>query len=368
MKLRYKMGYTALLIVAAAFLAGFVALSYESPCEAGPALPAGATAMKAAVHRCYGSPDVVRVVDVAKPHPAENEVLVKIHAASLNALDWRTVRGEPYVMRLDGNLGAPKNVMLGVDYAGTVEAVGRRVTRFKPGDEVFGGSGRGSLAEYISVSENGAIAAKPANLTFEEAAAIPVGAVTALQALRDEGHVRAGQKVLINGATGAVGTFTVQLAKAMGAQVTGVCSTRNIELVRSLGADRVIDYTREDVTRGDERYDVVIDNVGNHSVLEFRHVMQPKGILVIVGAGKGKWLGPFRSPIIALVASPFVSQQAGIFIANLTRKDLSLLADLAQSGKLKPIIDRRYRLEETADALRYLEDAHARAKVIVTLQ
>jgi NADPH:quinone reductase-like Zn-dependent oxidoreductase len=217
------------------------------------------------------------------------------------------------------------------------------------------------------VFESGAIVPKPASLTFEEAAAIPVGAVTALQSLRDAGHLQAGQKVLINGATGAVGTFTVQIAKAMGAQVTAVCSTRNVDLVRSLGADRVVDYMREDFVAGDERYDLVIDNVGNRSVLEYRRIMQPKGVLVIVGAGKGKWLSPLKGVIQAMVVSPFMSQEAGLFIAHLSAKDLTVLSNLAQSGKMKSIIDRRYALNDTANAFRYVEEGHARGKVIITL-
>jgi NADPH:quinone reductase-like Zn-dependent oxidoreductase len=367
MKLRHKIAGTGFLLVAIALFAGFLALSHESACGTAPALPAGTVTMKAAVHRCYGSPDVIRLEDIAKPTPEDNEVLVKIRAASANALDWRSLRGEPYVMRLGGGFGSPKNVALGVDFAGVVEAVGRKVTRFKPGDEVFGGSGKGTFAEYVTVREDRNIVPKPATLTFEEAAAIPVGAITALQALRDEGRLRPGQKVLINGASGAVGTYSVQIAKALGAEVTGVCSTRNVEMVRSLGADHVVDYTREDFTRGGERYDVILDNVGNRSLFAYRRVMQPHGILVIVGAGVGRWLAPFKGVIVATVLSPFVSQQAGMFISNLNPKDLQFLADLARSGRMKSVIDRRYRLNEVADAIRYLEEGHARAKVIVTL-
>jgi NADPH:quinone reductase-like Zn-dependent oxidoreductase len=367
MKLRYKIASAFFLLVGTALVALIISLGYESPCQAAPALPEGAAPMKAAVHRCYGSPDVIRIEEVKKPLPADDEVLVKIHAASVNALDWRMLRGEPYVMRLGGGFGSPQDVRLGRDFAGVVEAVGKHVTRFKPGDEVFGGSGRGTLAEYVSVRANGMIAPKPANLTFEEAAAIAVGAITALQALRDAGQLQPGQKVLVNGASGAVGTFAVQIAKALGAEVTGVCSTGNVEMVRSLGADRVVDYTREDFTRGSERYDLILDNVGNRSLFAYRRVMKPQSRLVIVGAGKGRWLGPFKGPIEALVLSPFVSQKAGMFISSFEPQDLDVLAGLAASGKMKSVIDRRYRLEKTADALRYLEEGHARAKVVITL-
>jgi NADPH:quinone reductase-like Zn-dependent oxidoreductase len=368
MKLRYKILSAAGLLVAVATVAGALALSHTSPCEAAPPLPPGGTPMKAAVHRCYGSPDVVAIEDVPKPTPADNEVLVRIQAASVNALDWHVLRGAPYIMRMGGGLGKPTDVRLGRDFAGTVEAVGGKVTRFKPGDEVFGSTGRGTFAQYVSLGQDWALAPKPPGLTFEEAAAIPVAAVTALQALRDQGHVRAGQSVLVNGASGGVGTFTVQIAKALGAEVTGVCSTRNVAMVKSLGADRVIDYTSEDVLSGDQRYDVIVDNVGNHSLLEFRRVMQPHGILVIVGAGPpGNWIAPFVSPIKAMLLAPFVDQEGSMFFANISRQDLDILADLVRAGKFKSVIDRRYSLREVANAIRYVEDGHARAKVVVTV-
>ena len=369
MKLRYKIAGAGLALVAVAVFGSLIALGHTSPCQAAPPLPAGTASMKAAVHRCYGPPDVITLEDLPKPIPTDNGVLVRIRAASVNPLDGHVLSGEPYIMRM-GSLGAPTNVRLGADYAGVVEAVGKSVTRFRPGDEVFGSSSGnwGAFAEYVSVSEKGGILPKPSNLTFEEAAALPVAAITALQALRDHGHVRPGQKVLINGASGGVGTFAVQIAKELGAEVTGVCSTKNVEMVRSLGADHVIDYTREDVTRGDQRYDVIIDNVATHSLLEFRRVMQPNGILVIVGAGgPGKWIGPFVAPVKAMLVSPFVSQEGGMFIANIQRDDLSFLAGLAQSGKLKSVIDRRYSLQQVREAMRYMEQGHARAKVIVTV-
>jgi len=369
MRLRYKIANTALLLVAIATISLLVALSYEAPCEPPPVLAAGTPSMKAAVSHCYGSPDVVSLEDVPKPIPADDEVLVKIHAAGVNPLDWHYVRGEPYVMRLQAGFGSPKDLHLGVDYAGVVEAVGSKVTRFKPGDEVFGGTGRGTFAEYVSVRAEGNIVPKSANITFEQAAAVPVAAITALQALRDAGGVHAGQKVLINGASGGVGTFAVQIAKSFGAEVTAVCSTRNVEMVRSLGADDVIDYKREDFTRGDQRYDLIIDNVGSGSLLDYRRVMQPQGIVVMVGSTeKGRWLGPLKSMIKGKVISPFVSQKAQSFFSHLDGEDLGYLADLIQAGKLKPVIDRTYRLPEIRDAIRYVEEGHARGKVVVSVE
>jgi len=321
--------------------------------------------MKAITYRCYGAPQVLRLEELPKPVPADNEVLVRVHAAALNPLDWHYMRGAPYLVRLDSGFGRPTNPRLGVDFAGTVEAVGRSVTRFKPGDEVFGGK-LGAFAEYVAVREDRAVALKPANVSFEQAAAVPIAAITALQALRDKGHVHAGEKVLVNGASGGVGTFAVQIAKSYGAEVTGVCSTRNVELVKSIGADRVIDYTREDFTRGATRYDLVLDTVGNHPLLDYRRVMTAKGDLVIVGAqSNGNWLGPAATLLDAMILSPFVSQNFHPFLAELTQKDLVVLGNLMQAGKLMPLIDRRYKLPELADAMRYVETGHARGKVVI---
>jgi NADPH:quinone reductase-like Zn-dependent oxidoreductase len=255
-----------------------------------------------------------------------------------------------------------------VDFAGTVEAVGGHVTRFKPGDEVFGGK-FGAFAEYVTVREDRAIALKPNNLTFEQAAAVPIAAVTALQALRDKGQIRAGQQVLINGASGGVGTFAVQIAKSFGAEVTGVCSTRNVELVRSIGADHVIDYTREDFTRGAQHYDLIVDNVTTHSLLDYRRVLNPHGILVMIGSTTpGNWFAWLATPIKGMVLSPFVSQKFGMMLADLNKEDLATLGTLMQSGKVVPVIDRHYKLSEAADALRYLEAGHARGKVVLTVE
>jgi NADPH:quinone reductase-like Zn-dependent oxidoreductase len=278
-------------VLAALVVAGAYMLSHNDPCEPGPAPAGAAPRMKAFVYRCYGAPEVVKLEDVAKPTPKDDELLVRVRAASVNPLDWHFVRGEPYVMRMSAGFGKPADITLGVDFSGTVEAVGRNVTRFKPGDAVFGGR-NGAFAEYLRVREDRVVALKPDNVSFEQAAGVAIAAVTALQALRDEGQLQAGQKVLVNGASGGVGTFAVQIAKAFGAEVTGVCSSRNVELVRSIGADRVIDYTREDFTRGNERYDVIVDNVGNHPFLDYRRVLRPQGRVVVVGGPGGRWIGP----------------------------------------------------------------------------
>jgi NADPH:quinone reductase-like Zn-dependent oxidoreductase len=324
--------------------------------------------MKAIVSRCYGSPDVLTLEEIAKPTAADNEVLVKVHAAAVNPLDWHYMRGTPYIVRLDSGLGAPEDPRLGVDFAGTVEAVGRNVKRFRPGDDVFGGRD-GAFAEYVNVRENRAVALKPANVTFEQAASVPVAALTALQALRDKGRIQPGQKVLINGASGGVGTFAVQIAKSFGADVTGVCSTRNVNMVRSIGADHVIDYTQEDFTKGGKRYDLVLDTVGNHSLLEYRHVLIPKGIFVIVGGpNNGQWIGPMATPIKAMMLSPFVSQKFVPFLAELKKEDLAIMRDLMQTGKVTPVIDRRYSLSEVPAAIRYLEEGHARGKLVINLE
>jgi NADPH:quinone reductase-like Zn-dependent oxidoreductase len=324
--------------------------------------------MKAVVSRCYGSPEVLKVEQAAKPTPADNEVLVKVHAAAVNPLDWHYMRGKPYIMRLGAGFGAPKDTRVGVDFAGTVEAVGKDVSHFKPGDEVFGGKS-GALAQYVVVREDRSIVLKPANVTFEQAAAVPIAAITALQGLRDQGNVKPGQKVLINGASGGVGTFAVQIAKSFGAEVTGVCSTRNVELVQSLGADHVIDYTKEDFTQGTQRYDLILDNVGSHSLSEYRHVLNPSGALVIVGGpSEDPWIGPMAAPLKASLLSPFVSQKMVMFLAELNPQDLQKLADLMQAGKMTSVIDRRYPLDQAPEAIRYLEAGRARGKVIVNIE
>ena len=326
--------------------------------------------MKAIIYCDYGLPNL-KLEEVEKPVPNEDQILVKVRAASVNPYDWHFVEGTPKIMRLMGvGLRKPKDTRLGVDFAGTVEAVGKNVTQFKAGDDVFGGKG-GAFAEYVCRRAEGAVALKPANITFEQAASVNIAGITALQGLRDKGKVQPGQKILINGASGGVGTFAVQIAKSFGADVTGVCSTRNVDLVRSLGADRVIDYTKEDFTKSADRYDVILDNVANHSLSECRRVLNPKGKYVLIGGGGASeqgFIGLLARPLKAMVLSPFISQQMGMMMADPSQKDLTVLADLMQSGKVKAIIDRTYKLAEVPEAIRYLEEGHARGKVVITLE
>lgn len=327
--------------------------------------------MKAIVRCDYGLANL-KLEDVEKPVPDNDQILVKVHAVSVNPYDWHFVEGTPYVMRAMGvGLRKPKEIRLGVDFAGTVEAVGKNVTQFKSGDEVFGGRD-GAFAEYVCRRAVGAVAPKPAGLTFEQAASINIAGITALQGVRDKGKVQPGQKVLINGASGGVGTFAVQIAKSFGGEVTGVCSTRNLELVQSLGADHVIDYTKEDFTKGDQHYDVILDNVGNHSLSECRRVLTPNGIYVLIGGGgvnEQGLLGGLAKALNAAVYSRFVKQKMGMMMADPSTKDLTLLADMMQSGKIKPVIDRTYKsLSEIPEAIRYLEEGHARGKVVITVE
>jgi NADPH:quinone reductase-like Zn-dependent oxidoreductase len=326
--------------------------------------------MKAIVYCDYGLPNL-KLEDVEKPVPNVDQILVKVRAASINPYDWHFIEGTPKIMRLMGvGLRKPKDTRVGVDFAGTVEAVGKNVTQFKPGDDVFGGRG-GAFAEYVCRRAEGAVALKPPSITFEQAASVNIAGVTALQAIRDKGKVQPGQKVLINGASGGVGTFAVQIAKSFGADVTGVCSTRNVDMVRALGADHVIDYTKEDFAKGAERYDVILDNVPNHSLSECRHVLNPKGKYVMIGGGgpnDSRWIGPFGRVIKTMVLSPFVSQEMGMMMADANHKDLTVLADMMQSGKVKPVIDRTYKLSEVPAAIAYLEEGHARGKVVITLE
>ena len=367
MRRRYRILSGILLVLALGVVSLAIAMSHNTPCGPTPPPTAGATAMKAIVHHCYGSADVIRYEDVPKPAPADDEILVRVHAASVNPLDWHYLEGTPYMLRFDAGLGAPANPRLGVDFSGTVEAVGKKVTRYKPGDQVFGGK-FGALADYITVREDRAIAPKPTNATHQQAAAIAIAAITALQGLRDKGHIHPGQQVLINGASGGVGTFAVQLAKSFGATVTGVCSTKNIELVRALGADRVVDYTQEDITRGTQRYDLILDNVATHSLFDYRRIMNPDAVYVMIGStDHGHWFAWLWKPLQAWVISPFTSQKFGMIFADLRQEDLATLARLMESGKLTPVIDRTYELKDAADALRYLEKGHARGKVVVTI-
>ncbi|HET7743110.1 MAG TPA: NAD(P)-dependent alcohol dehydrogenase [Gaiellaceae bacterium] len=326
------------------------------------------TKMKAIVRREYGSPDVLDVEEIDVPVIEDGEVLVRVHAVSVNPVDWHTLTGWPYLVRLQGGLRRPKDPQLGVDYAGTVVEVGGAVTRFRPGDEVFG-CRNGAFAEYVRAREERAIVGKPANLSFEDAAAVGVAGLTALQGLRDKGHLQQGQKVLVNGASGGVGTYAVQIAKALGAEVTGVCSTRNVELVRSLGADHVVDYTREDFTRQDRRYDLLLDIAGGRSWSECKSVLRPEATLVQVGGPKRN---RFTGISLVSVAAPrlgalFGSRDVTMFLAKTNKEDLTFLLDLLEAGKLTSAIDRRYDgLAEVPEALAYLGEGHARAKVVVT--
>ncbi len=319
--------------------------------------------MKAIIAPKFGSPDVLQLKDVDKPAPGDDEVLVKVVAASLNPLDWHLLRGKPFLARLAPGFGLlrPKKTIPGVDMAGRVEAVGRNVTQFRPGDEVFGTTKDGALAEYARATED-ALEMKPAGTTFEEAAAVPIAAFTALQALRDKGQVRPGQKVLVNGASGGVGTFAVEIAKHLGADVTGVCSTRNLDLVRSIGADRVIDYTQEDFARSGRQYDLIIDSAASRSFSDYKRALAPRGIYVSIGyspllmlqiALRGRWTSRGKKMLSML--------------AHRNKKDLAFLRELLESRAIVPVIDRRYPLSETPAALRYLEDGHARGKVVITV-
>ncbi len=334
-------------------------------CEQYNAVPTNP--MKAIVYCEYGFANL-KLKDIEKPAPADNEVLVRIRASSVNPADMICKGGA----RIVTGLRKPKVTRLGTDFAGTVEAVGKNVTKFKPGDDVFGGK-TGAFAQYVCVREDRGIALKPANITFEQAGSVGIAGITALQGLRDKGKIRSGQKILINGASGGVGTFAVQIAKSFGTEVTGVCSTRNLEMVRSIGADRVTDYTKEDFTRTDQRYDVIFDNIQNHSFSERRAILNPNGICVMAGVGGsgasgGQILGVLAGEANAYLCSRFTSQKFLTFLAQFSQKDLNVLADLMKSGQLTPVIDRTYKLSELPDAFRYLEQGHARGKVVISVE
>jgi NADPH:quinone reductase-like Zn-dependent oxidoreductase len=322
--------------------------------------------MKAIVNQAYGPPEDLTLQEVARPAVEDDTVLVRVRAASVNPLDWHLMRGSPFVVRLAQGLRRPKRSVPGVDVAGEVEAIGANVTEFRPGDEVFG-SGAGSFAEYVCGRESN-LAPKPAGLTFEQAAAIPAAGITALQALRDHGRLESGQRLAINGAAGGVGTFAVQIAKAFGANVTAVCSTRNLDLVRAIGADAVVDYTVEDFTRNAQPYDLIVDLVGNRSLSDLRRALTPNGTLILAGGGvPGHSFKPLALALRAVVLSRFVSQRLAFFVANVTKDDLITLTGLVDAGKVTPVVDRTYPLSETPDAIRYLETGHARAKTAITV-
>jgi NADPH:quinone reductase-like Zn-dependent oxidoreductase len=371
MKLKKVIKWTGIAILVAfllAFLVGFVAYWMSTnECFRNPSAPTNPT--KAIVHCEYGSPDVLELKDIQKPVPNDNQLLVKVRAVAVNPLDL-TITG-PLALRPISGLRKPKETRVGVDYSGTIEAVGKNVTNLKTGDEVFGGK-TGAFAEYICVLADRAVAPKPNNVTFEEAASVPVAAITALQGLRDKGKIQAGQKVLVNGASGGVGTFAVQIAKSFGTEVTGVCSTRNVDLVRSIGADHVIDYTKEDFTNGTERYDLIFDLVCNHSFAERRRVLTPNGICVMAGIGGAGWhdgiLGKLVGELYAIARSRLIAQKFVTYIASFNQKDMMTLADLIQTGKVKPVIDRTYQLSQVSKALWYLQEGHARGKVVITME
>lgn len=321
--------------------------------------------MKAIVRTKFGSPDILELKDVEKPIPKDDQVLIQVHAASVNPLDWHLLRGEPFLVRVMGyGLLKPKHRILGADIAGRVEAVGRNVTQFKVGDEVFGAS-MGGFAEYACFNEN-RIVLKPAAVTFEQAAAVPVAGLTALQGLRDHGQIQPGQHVLINGASGGVGTFAVQIAKALGAHVTGVCSTRNLDMVRSIGAEHVIDYTKEEFWRNGKQYDLILDNAAYHSIRKSLRALTPTGAYVLVGGSTST-----ASILLSLILNPLVSRIEGrklvTFMARVNQKDLALLKELLEAGKVVPVIDRKYSLRETPQAIQYVEVGHARGKVIIAV-
>jgi NADPH:quinone reductase-like Zn-dependent oxidoreductase len=323
--------------------------------------------MKAIVRDEYGSPDVLELRDIDKPEIGDDEVLVRVHAAGVDRGVWHVMTGLPYPIRLAGyGLRVPKNPVIGSDVAGVVEVLGKNVSRFQSGDEVFG-IGKGSYAEYVCARED-KLAHKPANLTSEQAAVVAISGLTALQGLRDHGRLEPEQKVLVIGASGGVGTFAVQLAKAFGAHVTGVCSTTKVDMVRSIGADHVIDYTREDFAEGDQRYDLILDIGGNSSLSRLRRALTPKGVLVITGGeGGGRWLGGTDRQLRALMLSPFVDQKLGTFVSKENHEDMIVLKELIEAGKVTPVINRTYPLSEVPEAIRYLEEGHAQGKVVITV-
>jgi NADPH:quinone reductase-like Zn-dependent oxidoreductase len=369
MKVKRVLKWSALVIVLLAVAAALFAY-WSSTNDCNRIGQFNGAGMKAIIRCDYGSPGALKVADVQKPVPGPGQILVKVRAASLNPLDWHMMEGTPYLMRIGIGLRKPKDVQLGVDYSGTVEAVGSNVTEFKPGDDVFGGKD-GALAQYVCARTDGAVTRKPAMVAFDQAASLPVAAVTALQGLRDKGKIAAGQKVLINGASGGVGTFAVQIAKSFGAEVTGVCSTKHLALVHSLGADHVIDYTKENFANSGVVYDVILDNVGTQPLSAFRRVLSPSGRYVAIGGGGTHdqgITGPFPRILHAWLLSHFTNQKLGMMLAELNKSDLAVLASMIESGKLKPVIDRTYKsLADVPEAMRYLEQGHARGKIIISI-
>jgi NADPH:quinone reductase-like Zn-dependent oxidoreductase len=341
------LGFVSVIVLAVGALA--VVMSYTASCPDAPAIAAGTEKMKAIRARCYGSPDVLTYEDVEKPVPGPDEVLVRVKAAGVNPLDYHFMRGSPYILRLMGGIGAPKDPRAGVDFAGVVEAVGTEVTDFVPGDEVFGGA-NGAYAEYVTIPESRAIVKKPDNVSFEQAAGVAIAGI-----------------VLINGASGGVGTFAIQIAKAMGANVSGVCSTRNVAMVESIGADRVFDYKKENYTEADARYDLIVDMVGNNAPSTNVDILKKSGRLVLVGGPKGNWIAPLKRPLQAAVAGWFADQEITTVFARMSKEDMQTLADMMNDGRLATVIDRTYDLEDVPEAIRYSESGRARGKIIITV-
>jgi len=367
MKLKKILKWLLLLVVVSSI--GWLFVAYwisTNDCERMSATPSNP--MKAITSCEYGV-DNLKLQEIEKPTPADNEVLVRVRAASVNPADGHMIR-DSWLARLFSGLRKPKNTRFGTDFAGVVEAVGKDVTEFKPGDEVFGAK-NGAVADYICVKSERAIVMKPVNVTFEQAGSVGIAGITALQGLRDKGHIQSGQKVLINGASGGVGTFAVQIAKAFGAEVTAVCSTRNVDLVKSIGADHVIDYAKEDFTRTDQRYDVIYDLVSNHSFSERRNILAPNGICVLAGIGGAGFhpetMGRIGANFWNTFRSNFTKQKFVFYISKLTKDDFNVLRELMQAGKVAPVIDRSYAIGKTADAVRYMEEGHARGKVVITM-
>lgn len=361
---RILLAGAVLLLIAAVALAATI--SHTSDCPTTAVTTGDGDTMNAVIYRCYGSPDVLEYTRVDKPEPAADEVLVEVKAAGVNPLDWHFMRGSPYLLRLVQGIGAPDDHRLGADFAGTVVAVGKDVTRFAPGDDIFGG-GWGAFGEYLVRKEERAMAHKPDNVSFQHAAALPIAAVTALQALRDHGQLQPGQRVLINGASGGVGTYAVQIAKSMGAHVTGVCSGRNVDMVKSIGADQVFNYKEQDYTESGQNFDLIVDMIGNHSPLANRRVLTPAGRLVLVGGKKGDWLAPFYNLISTTIINPFVEQELMSFTAQMRSDDLEELAGLMAEGQMTTVIDQVYPLAETAEAMRHSESGRARGKIVVSV-
>lgn len=355
----------ASIVLAVAALA--LVLRYESSCPPAPAPATGAATMQAIHQACYGPPSQLQLVRVARPQPGAGELLVRVHAAGVNPLDWHYLHGQPYFMRLSSGIGRQSDPRTGVDFAGTVEAVGDGVERFRPGDAVFGVR-NGAFAEYLVVAADRNVVHKPEAIGFEAAAAVPIAALTALQAVRDAGRLQAGQRVLVNGASGGVGTFAVQIAKVLGGHVTGVSSSRNVDLVRALGADAVIDYGREDFTRGGRRYDLIIDNVGNHDLAALRRALHEDGTLVMVtGPKHNRWLGPLARMLWARLSAPFVSQTQVSLLASSNPADLATLRDMLADGRLRPVIDRRFALSEVPAAIDWQGQGRSRGKNVIVL-